>query len=103
MLFDKIVNTANTIKVNTKKNQTRKYFENLIFFILYFSIHNSPKPLSTRMRESLAEDPITPILYEPHLDALDRRLMLVLQATRDCISRYSDEEVLITKDNISFN
>ncbi|XP_055300430.1 extracellular serine/threonine protein CG31145-like [Sitodiplosis mosellana] len=65
-------------------------------------VHSSPNPLSQYMRESLAEDPIAPILWEPHLEALDRRLIIVLQATRDCISRYSAEEVLVTKDSATF-
>lgn len=54
------------------------------------------------MRESLANDPISPILWEPHLEALDRRLKTVLHAARDCISRYSAEDVLVTKDTKSF-
>lgn len=55
------------------------------------------------MRESLADDPIAPILWEPHLEALDRRLSIVLQATRDCISRYPAEEVLVVRDTVNFN
>lgn len=39
------------------------------------------------MNESMAADPITPILSQPHLDALDRRLSIVLYAIRDCINR----------------
>ena len=70
---------------------------------MHFSIHHNPTPLSQRMRESLAEDPIAPILWEPHLEALDRRLAIVLQAIRDCISRYPAEEVLVTRDAADFS
>ncbi|XP_058130023.1 extracellular serine/threonine protein CG31145 [Anopheles ziemanni] len=56
--------------------------------------HNGPKPLSEAMRESMAVDPITPVLWEPHLVALDRRVAIVLQAIRDCVRKASDEDVL---------
>ncbi|KAJ8664352.1 hypothetical protein QAD02_006014, partial [Eretmocerus hayati] len=49
--------------------------------------HNGPVKLSNAMRESLARDPVAPILWEPHLVALDRRIPIVLQAVRDCLSR----------------
>lgn len=38
------------------------------------------------MRESLAEDSLTPILWEPHLVAIDRRVGFVLQKIRECLS-----------------
>lgn len=50
----------------------------------------------------MADDPLAPILWEPHLDALDRRLMTVLQTARDCIKRYSADSVLVTEDTITF-
>lgn len=43
--------------------------------------------LSDVMRESLAQDPLSavaPLLSEPHLSALDRRLATVLQMVRTC-------------------
>lgn len=39
------------------------------------------------MRQSMAKDPVTPVLWEPHLTALDRRVGLILQAIRDCLNR----------------
>ncbi|XP_050058641.1 extracellular serine/threonine protein CG31145 isoform X2 [Aphis gossypii] len=47
--------------------------------------HNVKK-LSEHMRESMAEDPLSPILWEPHLTAIDRRVGLVLQKVRECLS-----------------
>ncbi|XP_025190787.1 LOW QUALITY PROTEIN: extracellular serine/threonine protein CG31145 [Melanaphis sacchari] len=47
--------------------------------------HNVKK-LSEHMRESLADDPLSPILWEPHLIAIDRRVGLVLQKVRECLS-----------------
>ncbi|XP_035795122.1 extracellular serine/threonine protein CG31145-like [Anopheles albimanus] len=54
--------------------------------------HNGPKPLSEAMRESMAIDPIAPVLWEPHLVALDRRVAIVLQAIRDCVRKSREEE-----------
>ncbi|KPP59807.1 extracellular serine/threonine protein kinase FAM20C-like [Scleropages formosus] len=47
--------------------------------------------LSDIMRESLAQDPLTsvaPLLSEPHLSALDRRLTTVLQTVKQCRDRH---------------
>lgn len=39
------------------------------------------------MEESLLQDKIAPILYKLHLEAMDRRLRLVLKAVADCIEK----------------
>lgn len=44
------------------------------------------------LRRSMARDPIAPILWEPHLEALDRRVEIILKAIRDCLQK--GEEVL---------
>lgn len=41
--------------------------------------------LSSLMEESLLRDRLTPILIQPHLQAMDRRLRLVLQVLASCI------------------
>ncbi|XP_022612762.1 extracellular serine/threonine protein kinase FAM20C-like [Seriola dumerili] len=50
--------------------------------------------LSDVMRESLARDPlagaVAPVLSEPHLSALDRRLAAVLQVVRTCQDQHGD-------------
>lgn len=51
------------------------------------SFVRGPKPLSVIMRESMANDPIRPVLLEPHLLALDRRVKYVLGAVRSCKKR----------------
>ncbi|XP_061064614.1 extracellular serine/threonine protein kinase FAM20C [Eubalaena glacialis] len=43
--------------------------------------------LSLLMAESLRRDRVAPVLYQPHLEALDRRLRVVLQAVRDCMEK----------------
>uniref|UniRef100_A0AAQ5YLU5 FAM20 C-terminal domain-containing protein n=1 Tax=Amphiprion ocellaris TaxID=80972 RepID=A0AAQ5YLU5_AMPOC len=55
--------------------------------------------LSDVMRESLEGDPLRPVLTEPHLLALDRRLQKVLRVVQRCVRRLGEEEV-ITKDFI---
>ncbi|KAM6951552.1 pseudokinase FAM20A [Aplochiton taeniatus] len=50
--------------------------------------------LSDVMRESLEGDPLHPVLTEPHLLALDRRLHAVLRAVQRCVRRLGQEQVV---------
>ncbi|XP_061912076.1 extracellular serine/threonine protein kinase FAM20C [Entelurus aequoreus] len=43
--------------------------------------------LSTLVAESLVRDRLSPILIQPHLDAMDRRLRQVLQVLAECIEK----------------
>lgn len=64
--------------------------KNLLFNLFIFYIHryhNGPKKLSDAMREAMTVDPITPVLWDPHLDALDRRVVIILQGVRDCLKK----------------
>ncbi|KAK7003452.1 Extracellular serine/threonine protein kinase fam20c [Biomphalaria glabrata] len=49
-------------------------------------LYIGPDSLSQVLRESLKADPSFPVLWEPHLDALDRRLGKLLSAISDCIN-----------------
>ncbi|XP_018563569.1 extracellular serine/threonine protein CG31145-like, partial [Anoplophora glabripennis] len=49
--------------------------------------HNGPTKLSEALRQSLARDPIAPILWEPHLVAIDRRVEIVLRGLRECLQK----------------
>ncbi|XP_066291761.1 extracellular serine/threonine protein kinase FAM20C-like isoform X2 [Branchiostoma lanceolatum] len=51
--------------------------------------------LSDLMRESMRTDPITPILTEPHLLALDRRVRIILDTVEKCIKKKGVEKVLL--------
>lgn len=51
------------------------------------------------MRESMASDPIAPILWEAHLQALDRRVNILLNIFRECIELNTIEDVLYGRDD----
>ncbi|XP_063282450.1 extracellular serine/threonine protein kinase FAM20C-like [Pelobates fuscus] len=57
-------------------------------------LYTEPYRLSDVMRESLSSDPLTPILTEPHLTALDRRLDLTLDFVKQCIRRKGYQHVV---------
>lgn len=42
----------------------------------------------------MAKDPVAPVLWEPHLVALDRRVRVILQAIRDCVNREDSSQVV---------
>jgi len=43
------------------------------------------------MRDSMTVDPVSPVLWEPHLEALDRRIVIILQGIRDCLKKVDIE------------
>ncbi|GAA6083641.1 glycosaminoglycan xylosylkinase, partial [Tachysurus ichikawai] len=51
--------------------------------------------LSSAMRQATAHDPAHPVLNEPHLAALDRRLSSVIASVRQCIEMQGAESTLI--------
>lgn len=50
--------------------------------------------LSDVMRESLLQDPLSPVLTEPHLLALDRRLQTILKTVESCVEDHGEQWVL---------
>ncbi|XP_038633872.1 pseudokinase FAM20A [Scyliorhinus canicula] len=54
--------------------------------------------LSDIMRESLLHDALSPVLTEPHLLALDRRLQAILKAVQKCLQQHKDGDVI--KDDV---
>lgn len=50
------------------------------------------------LREALAADPLAPVLAEPHLRALDRRLGKVLVAVGHCLARAARQEEVLVDD-----
>ncbi|RMC03150.1 hypothetical protein DUI87_20344 [Hirundo rustica rustica] len=57
-----------------------------------------PYRLSDVLREALAADPLAPVLAEPHLQALDRRLGKVLVAVGHCLARAARQEEVLVDD-----
>ena len=43
--------------------------------------------LSDRMRQSLSKDPLSPVVSDAHLEALDRRVGIVLDQIHQCLQR----------------
>lgn len=54
--------------------------------VFNISFHNGPTPLSQALKESMANDPLYPVLWEPHFVAIDRRVGIILQTIRNCIN-----------------
>lgn len=48
-------------------------------------------------------DPIAPVLWQPHLVALDRRVAIVLQAVRDCVTKNRAPDVVVPWESHSFS
>lgn len=51
------------------------------------------------MREAMSNDPIAPVLWEPHLEALDRRVVIILQGIRDCLKKVESDEKRAVDEN----
>lgn len=71
----------------------------LIFHSFYYRYHNGPKKLSEAMRDAMSTDPIAPVLWQPHLEALDRRVVIILQGIRDCLKKVDSEEQKAFEEN----
>lgn len=57
--------------------------------------------LSSLMEESLLQDQLAPILIQPHLEAMDRRLRLVLKVLADCVEK--DGFSSVVEDDLNGN
>lgn len=78
------------------------FLKRFLFILICHRFHNGPKPLSQLMRESMSSDPINaiaPILWEPVLEALDRRVNILLNTYRDCITNKPVDDVIYSNNN----
>ena len=64
-------------------------------FLKYVKLYTGSVPLSSFMRQSLARDPVAPVLIDGHLEALDRRLLKLLKTIAGCLEKYSVQQVVI--------
>lgn len=55
--------------------------------------------LSRLMEESLLHDRLHPVLIQPHLEAMDRRLRLVLQVLAVCVEKEGYSKVVEVDDH----
>lgn len=58
-------------------------------------LYLGPERLSDLLRTSLKNDPVDPVLTEPHLLALDRRLRIILDIIRECLQDKRPDDVII--------
>ena len=60
--------------------------------------------MSAALNRSLSSDPINPVLTKQHLEAVDRRVGLVLQVVRECLdSAEMAENVIFIRDDLYSN
>lgn len=43
----------------------------------------------------MKRDPLSPILTRPHLEAIDRRLHIIMATIEDCMTRQGKDTVLV--------
>lgn len=80
------ISNHDNINVNTKLYLANSDCQ---LFCVFCRLHNGT-PLSSLLRQSMSVDPVAPILWEPHLAALDRRIVIVLNAIRKCVEKSSN-------------
>ncbi|KAK2496742.1 hypothetical protein MC885_004328 [Smutsia gigantea] len=51
--------------------------------------------LKSALKSAMAHDPISPVLSNPHLDAVDQRLLSVLATVKQCTDQFGMDTVLV--------
>ena len=64
-------------------------------FLKLIKLYLGPDRLSILMRQSMKRDITNPILTEPHLIALDRRVIKILIAIHDCLQDIPYTDVIV--------
>ncbi|XP_064604721.1 extracellular serine/threonine protein kinase FAM20C-like isoform X2 [Liolophura sinensis] len=67
-------------------------------FMKLLGFYKGPIHLSDMMRKSMSTDRIAPVLLEPHLEALDRRVSIVLRTISDCLEHGNRIDRVIVDD-----
>lgn len=94
-VVDFLVNGTQNLIFSTKMTISVR----IIFRLFVLRYHTGDKRLSEALRESMAMDPVAPVLWEPHFTALDRRVGIVLQAVRDCLAKGGSSSSVKDADN----
>ena len=47
------------------------------------------------LRQILLPDPLSPLLAEPHYEAIDRRLKHILVIIKECIEKHGETDVVV--------
>ncbi|RWS29205.1 extracellular serine/threonine protein-like protein [Leptotrombidium deliense] len=64
------------------------------------SFYSGPLHLGEAMRQSMSGDPVSPVLTNDHLSALDRRVKTILEYIRKCVQRKSSKKVVIFNETV---
>ena len=67
-------------------------------FIKLSKLYVGPERLSEILDSSLQSDPVYPILTRGHLNAVDRRVILILRTIARCVERSYTYQNVIIKD-----
>ena len=51
--------------------------------------------LGAALKKSLLTDDLTPVLLDPHFEALDRRVKLIIKTFADCLQKYDVSDVIV--------
>lgn len=51
--------------------------------------------LKSALKTAMSHDPISPVLSDPHLDALDQRLLSILATVKQCTDQFGPDVVLV--------
>ncbi|CAM1325016.1 FAM20A (predicted) [Pycnogonum litorale] len=62
------------------------------------SLHLGPQKLSDKMRNALSDDPAAPVLLHNHLEAMDRRIKVILREVERCVEQKEGVDEVVTDD-----
>ena len=63
--------------------------------------HTPEQSLGSALKTTLETDPVKPVLLDPHYQAVDRRVAIILKVLRECIKAASHPaEVIFSHDDL---
>lgn len=63
------------------------------------SIATKNTPLSELLRKATEEDPVAPVLSDPHFRAIDRRMKIAIDTIKKCIKSHGEAGVLVSEED----